>query len=100
MNRQTKRMMKRQEAADEARPRAQARPRTPATTAAGRPRRARTPIRQYVKESAGELKRVDWPTARQVRIYTTVTVVCVVLLGTIVALFDFGISELVLRIFG
>ena len=98
MNRQTKRMMKRQEAADEARPKA-ARPRATAAAGAGVAKKPRTPIRQYVKESTAELKRVDWPTGRQVRTYTIVALMCIVVLGTLIAAFDAGVSELVLRIF-
>ncbi len=106
MNRQMKRMMRRQEA-EEARPRVRA---TPAgerrertsrsrTQQAGAPKRTRTSARQYVKESAAELRRVDWPTRQQVITYTTVALICVVVLGTLVAVFDWGVSELVVKIF-
>jgi preprotein translocase subunit SecE len=105
-----KRMMKRQEAAEEARPRVQARPaaagsggtRTPKRPGQqpGAPKKPRTPIRQYTRESAAELKRVDWPTREQVRVYTIVALICVVVLGSVIALFDFGVAQLVLKIFG
>src|SRR5437899_9234984 len=98
-----KRMMKRQEAAEEARPRVSSggnggsrRPRGPQ---AGAPRKTRTPARQYVREAVAELKRVDWPSAQQVRTYTLVALICVVVLGTVIALFDYGIAQLVIKIF-
>ena len=107
MNRQMKRMMKRQEAAEEARPRVRTaapgatRPtRTARARDDGRPKKARTAPRTYVKESVAELRRVDWPSRRQVRTYTVVVLICVVILGAILALLDFGISEAVVKVFG
>jgi preprotein translocase subunit SecE len=52
-----------------------------------------------VKESVAELKRVDWPTREQVVTYTTVVLICVVVLGTVIAAFDLGIAKLVVKIF-
>jgi len=102
-----KRMMKRQEAAEEARPRVRATPgagteprrRPPRDRQGGAPKKERTALRQYVKESASELRRVDWPTRQQVATYTAVALICVVVLGTLVALFDSGVSRLVIKIF-
>ena len=101
-----KRMMKRQEAAEEARPRVQARERpklserASGSATSGRPKKPRTPPRQYVRESIAELKRVDWPTRHQVWVYTVVTLICVAALGTVIAAFDFGIGELIIKVFG
>src|SRR5688500_427567 len=101
-----KRMMRKQEA-EEARPRVRAAPTGERRAAAARtrsaqagaPKRTRTPARQYVKESAAELRRVDWPARQQVVTYTTVALICVVVLGTLVAVFDWGVAELVVKVF-
>ena len=106
MNRQMKRMMKRQEAAEEARPRVRAgaapagrAPRTVRRGDDGRPKKTRTRPRTYVRESVAELKRVDWPSRRQVQTYTIVVLACVVVLGILLATFDLGVSKLVVKIF-
>jgi preprotein translocase subunit SecE len=95
-----KRMMKRQEAAEEGRPRAQQRPRPAAAQSPGRPqRKPRTAPRTFVREAVAELRRVDWPTRAQVRTYTFVVLIAIVVLGAALALFDSGVSNLVTRIF-
>lgn len=58
-----------------------------------------TPV-QFVRESIGELKRVVWPTAAQLRQYFVVVLVFVVLIIAYVSLLDLGLGAALLKIFG
>jgi len=91
MNRQTKRMMQRGQAADKV---AQARRAVPD------PRRERTGPRQFIREVRQELKKVNWPTRRELLTYTTVVLVTVVVLTSLVFGIDFVVGKAVLAVFG
>ena len=95
MNRQAKRLMQRQKAAEE-RVRAQQvrRPTMPAE------RRQRTKPRQFLKEVRQELKKVAWPTRHELWAYTVVVLVSVVVLTSFVFGLDYGFSKGVLHVFG
>jgi preprotein translocase subunit SecE len=94
MNRQAKRLMQRQKAAQE---RVQAPPvRRPPTTE----RKKRVPARQFLKEVRQELKKVNWPTRSELTAYTIVVLVSVVVLTSFVFGLDYVFSKGVLRIFG
>jgi preprotein translocase subunit SecE len=62
----------------------------------GRLRRARTFYRQVV----GELRKVIWPTRRELLTYTAVVLVFVVFMVAVVSLYDFAFSQAVLQVFG
>ena len=94
MNRQAKRLMQRQKAAEE-RVRAQ-QTRRPMPTE----RKKRTPPRQFLKEVRQELKKVNWPTRQELMAYTVVVLVSVVVLTSFVFGLDYVFSKGVLRIFG
>jgi preprotein translocase subunit SecE len=90
MNRQTKRMMQRQRQAERA-------PRSP------RPmpeRRARVGPRQFLREVRQELKKVAWPSRRELLAYTVVVLVTVVVVTSFVFGLDLLISKGVLFVFG
>ena len=93
MNRQTKRLMARQQGARE---------RTPAP-AQRRPlpqeRKKRTPPRQFLKEVRQELKKVNWPTRTELFAYFVVVLVSVVVLTSYVFGLDFLFSKAVLKVF-
>ena len=92
MNRQTKRLMKK----DEERKRAGgARPQVKAPTA----KKERTKPGQFVKEVLAELKKVAWPTRQEVVAYSLVVLVSTIVVGAIVFGMDFVFTKLVLFLF-
>jgi preprotein translocase subunit SecE len=96
MNRQAKRMMQRQQRATP-QERAQAmRDRRQAV----QERRKRTTPTQFLKEVRAELRKVAWPTRKEVVSYSTVVLVAVVFLTALVFGLDQFFSNVVLRVFG
>ena len=89
MNRQTKRMMERDR-------RQQAVARRPAAPE----RKKRVGPRQFLREVRQELRKVAWPTRRELFAYTLVVLVSVVVLTSYVFGLDFLISKAVLLVFG
>ncbi len=51
------------------------------------------PIVNYFKEVKGEMKKVAWPTFKQVRNNTFIVIVCIVVVGLFIALLDFGFGK-------
>jgi preprotein translocase subunit SecE len=86
MNRQTKRMMERRQ---------QAAPRRPVPE-----RKKRAGPRQFLREVRQELKKVAWPSRKELFAYTIVVLVSVVVLTSFVFGLDFLISKGVLFVFG
>ncbi len=97
MNREMKRMQRRQGAAT-AVDRAQAA--TTTRRAAAQEKRRRTPPRLFLKEVRQELKKVNWPTRQELVAYTIVVLVSVTVLTSYVFGLDFVFSKLVLNLFG
>jgi preprotein translocase subunit SecE len=95
MNRQMKRMQRRQGATVD---RAQAA--ATARRAAPPEKRKRTGPRQFLKEVRQELKKVNWPTRHELVAYTVVVLVSVTVLTSFVFGLDFLFSKLVLKVFG
>lgn len=60
----------------------------------------RTSPATYLREVRGELRRVAWPSAKEVRSYSLVVLVVVTLLMFYVFLLDQGIGQVVFQIFG
>lgn len=105
MNRQTKRLMQRQKATSQDRMEAMRQRR--AVTAGGPgggpgrgTGRRRTPIRQFLKEVRQELKKVAWPSRKELIGYTIVVLVAVVFMTSLVFAMDLTFSKVVLRVFG
>ena len=79
-----------------------------ATPDPGRPARSGRPKRPsrlrlvttFYKQVVAELRKVIWPTRRELLTYTSVVLVFVVFMVAIVSLFDFAFSQGVLRVFG
>ena len=70
------------------------------TDASPRRRRKRTSIAQFLREVRLELRRVNWPSRREVASYSLVVLVAVSLLTLYVAVLDQAFGQLVLWIFG
>ena len=62
----------------------------------GRVRRALT----FYRQVGAELRKVIWPTRRDLVTYTAVVLVFVMFMVAVVSVFDFGFSQLVLKVFG
>ncbi len=57
-------------------------------------------IGTFYRQVVAELRKVIWPTRNELVTYTTVVVVFVVVMVTIVSIFDFAFSQAVLKVFG
>ena len=65
----------------------------------GGPGRIRS-IGVFYKQVVAELRKVIWPTRKELITYTTVVLVFVVFMVVLVSLFDFAFSQVVLKVFG
>ncbi len=97
MNRQTKRLLAKQQAAQEKG--GGARPAPTPRVAPGGEKRKRTPPRQFLKEVRNELKKVAWPTRGEVTTYTVVVLVSVTFVTVYVFFLDLGFSKAVFKVF-
>jgi len=98
MNRQTKRMLQRQGQLDsEGQPSAKKRPAPQATRPEAR--EGRTGPIQFVREVRGELRKVAWPTRSEVRNYSIIVLVAVVILTAYIASLDFAFGEAIFKLF-
>jgi preprotein translocase subunit SecE len=102
MNRQMKRMQERQE-----RKRGSVSERREATATSARKssapqaregKKKRTGARQFLKEVRQELRKVDWPSRRELASYTVVVLVTVIFMTTLVYGLDFIFSKLILNV--
>ena len=95
MSREQRRHLRRMGAINEA----GAPTRTPRTAPAPRPKEERTTPRQFLREVRGELRKVAWPTKEEVRRYSIIVLIAVVLFTTFVALLDYGFGTAVLWLY-
>jgi len=98
MNRQTKRMLQRQGEIDaDGAPKARKRP----APQAARPeaKEGRTGPVQFVREVRGELRKVSWPTRSEVRNYSIIVFVTVVVLTAYISAIDFAFGEAIFKLF-
>ena len=78
------------------------------TKSAARPVRARdvervgifARIRNFVREVVAELRKVIWPTRKELLTYTAVVIVFVTIMFSIVAAFDYGFTKAMFWVFG
>jgi len=54
----------------------------------------------FFRQSVAELRKVIWPTQRELVTYTTVALIFVVVMVAIVTSLDYGFTKLVIAIFG
>ena len=95
MNREQKRLLQRQgELGEDGTPTASRRP----APSPNDPREPRTKPREFVGEVKAELRKVAWPTRRETMRLSLIVFVFLVIMTTLIALFDLGISNVVLRI--
>jgi preprotein translocase subunit SecE len=92
MNRQTKRLMQKQGGDKPRAPERKARPQAA-------PQKERIGPRQYLSEVRGELRKVAWPTRREVINSTIVVLIAVTVMTTLIFGFDYFSSELVLFLY-
>ena len=92
MNRQTKRLMKK----DEERKRAAPRP----VKQAGPPTKERTKPTQFVREVVAELQKVAWPSRQEVFAYSLVVLVSSVVIAALIFGMDFVFTKAILALYG
>jgi preprotein translocase subunit SecE len=101
MNRQMKRM---QEKAERQKKSAgldrQAAPPATARRAQQQEKRKRTGARQFLREVRLELKKVDWPSRRELISYTTVVLVTLVVLTSYVFGLDYAFTKTIVKLLG
>jgi preprotein translocase subunit SecE len=94
MNRQQKRMMKKDEERKKAAPR-------PAPKAPGAPtKKERTKPRQFGREVVAEMRKVAWPTRQEVVSYSVVVFVASVVIAALIFGMDFIFTKAILALFG
>jgi preprotein translocase subunit SecE len=95
MNREQKRLLKKQGQLNEAGEpvRGSRQPKGPATKA------ERTGPTQFVREVRGELRKVAWPSRTEVANYSVVVLLGIVVLTAIIAGLDYVLGEAVLQLF-
>ena len=58
------------------------------------------PVREYVRDTVGELRKVHWPTPTDARNLTIVVMVVTFIMAALLGLFDFLFERLMLGILG
>ena len=100
MNRQMKRM---QEKAERQQKKAgvdrHAAPAATAKRAQSQEKRKRTGARQFLREVRQELKKVDWPTRRELISYTTVVLVTLIVMTSFVFGLDYAFTKVLIPFF-
>jgi preprotein translocase subunit SecE len=67
----------------------------------GRPAKAdRTTPPLFVRQVVAELRKVIWPTRKELVTYTTVALVFILVMVAVVTSLDYGFTKLVLVVFG
>jgi preprotein translocase subunit SecE len=92
VNRQTKRLMQRQQADRPRAPERKARPQAA-------PQRERTGPRQYLGEVRGELRKVAWPARHEVVNSTIIVLIAVIFMTSLIFGYDYLSAKLVLFLF-
>ena len=100
MNRQMKRMQERQERRAKASPaeRREAATASARRSAAPTEKKKRAGTRQFLKEVRQELRKVDWPSRRELISYTVVVLVTVIVMTSLVFGLDFVFSKLIFNV--
>ncbi len=100
MNRQMKRMQERQErrAKGSVSERREAATTSARRAAAPTEKKKRTGVRQFLKEVRQELRKVDWPSRRELISYTIVVLVTVIVMMSLVFGLDFVFSKLIFNV--
>ena len=92
MNRQYKRLMKKEEERKKSAPRPTVRP--------PKEKKERTPPRQFLKEVVAELRKVAWPSRQEVFSYSLVVLVSSAVIAALIFGMDFVFTKAILSLFG
>lgn len=92
MNRQYKRLMKKEEDRKKSAPRPQVKPQSQ--------KKERTKPRQFVREVVAELRKVAWPTRQEVVSYSVVVLVSSIVIAALIFGMDYVFTKAVLALFG
>ena len=92
MNRQYKRMMKKEEDRKKSAPRPTVKPPTQ--------KRERTKPRQFLKEVIAELRKVAWPSRQEIFSYSLVVIVACVVIAALIFAMDYVFTKAILSLFG
>jgi preprotein translocase subunit SecE len=65
-----------------------------------RPARNRTTPALFFRQSVAELRKVIWPTRKELVTYTSVALVFIVIMIAVVTSLDYGFTKLVIALFG
>ena len=57
-------------------------------------------LQRRTRETVAEMRKVLWPSRKEMTTYTVVVMVFVVIMVTVVALLDLGLAKLVIAVFG
>jgi preprotein translocase subunit SecE len=71
----------------------------PAKEDKGRPRRRWPNPTLFVRQVIAELRKVIWPTRKNLISYTTVTLIFVLIMVAVVSLIDYGLTKAVFAVF-
>jgi preprotein translocase subunit SecE len=63
-------------------------------------RREKTSPAVFIRQVAAELRKVIWPTRRELGTYTAVALVFVIIMTALVTSLDYGFTKLMFTIFG
>ena len=63
-------------------------------------KRSRTTPALFFRQIAGELRKVIWPTRKELVTYTVVSLVFILFMVVIVTSLDYGFTKLVFEVFG
>jgi preprotein translocase subunit SecE len=75
------------------------RPRAPERRAQPAPKRERTSPRQYLSEVQGEMRKVAWPSRREVINSTIIVLIAVTVMTSLIFGYDYFSAKLVLFLF-
>jgi preprotein translocase subunit SecE len=64
------------------------------------PAQRRTSPALFFRQSVAELRKVIWPTRRELTTYTTVALAFIVVMVAIVTSLDYGFTKLIIAVFG
>jgi preprotein translocase SecE subunit len=59
-----------------------------------------TALQRRTRETVAEMRKVLWPSRKEMTTYTIVVVIFVVIMVTVVALLDLGFAKVILAVFG
>ena len=74
--------------------------RSPAKPGRGPAKADRTTPAVFVRQVVAELRKVIWPTRKELGTYTTVALVFILVMVAIVTSLDYGFTKLVFAVFG